>query len=133
MAAKLTWSATSSAKASSAGPARATARCRSTGWRGPRGKSARCLLDTELLRSYGLGPAATELLTCLALWEIRSLLSGGLRLRTACDLELDGDIQVRRGDLQLPQVADLSARIAELIAECGEEFPDGPLTVAWKG
>ena len=91
------------------------------------------VVDTELLRSYGLGPAATELLTCLALWEIRSLLSGGLRLRTACDLELDGDIQVRRGDLQLPQVADLSTRIAELIAECGEEFADGPLTVAWKG
>ena len=41
------------------------------------------------MRGYGLGEAANRLLTALALYKITSLLHGGLRLRTACDLEID--------------------------------------------
>jgi len=54
-------------------------------------------LDLAQLRGYGLGPAATKLLTLVAVWELRALLDGPLRLRTACDLEVE-DVNVRRPD-----------------------------------
>jgi CRISPR-associated protein Csb1 len=46
-------------------------------------------LDLATMRGYGLGEAANRLLTALALYKITSLLHEGLRLRTACDLEID--------------------------------------------
>lgn len=48
-------------------------------------------LDLALLRGYRLGDEATQLLTALALFKIRRFLSTGLRLRTACDLAMDGE------------------------------------------
>jgi len=90
-------------------------------------------VDVELLRSYGLPPAATELLESVALWEIRTLLSRGLRLRTACDLEVVADAVVRSGS-PLPGADELAARIRELIGEAGDSLgAGGPITVAWKG
>jgi CRISPR-associated protein Csb1 len=44
-------------------------------------------LDLSLLRGYGLGIDATDLLITLALFKVHRFLSTGLRLRTACDLE----------------------------------------------
>lgn len=52
-------------------------------------------LDLAQLRGYGLSPGATELLTLLAVWDLRALLDGPLRLRTACDLEVES-VTVRR-------------------------------------
>jgi CRISPR-associated protein Csb1 len=90
-------------------------------------------VDVELLRSYGLPHPVTELLEALALWEIRGLLGGGIRLRTACDLDVVGDVQVRRGD-PLPSLDTLTARIAELLPQDGGAFgAGGPVTVAWSG
>ena len=65
-------------------------------------------VDVELLRSYGLPDDITELLTAIALWEIRSLLTGGLRLRTACDLDI---VEQPEG---LPELDELTDRIKEL-------------------
>ena len=84
-------------------------------------------VDVELLRSYGLSDQITELLTLIALWEIRSLLSRGLRLRTACDLE------VAEGPEGLPELDDLTGRIQALIAGNRDTLGDGALTVLWKG
>jgi CRISPR-associated protein Csb1 len=68
-------------------------------------------LDLAQLRGYGLGPDATRLLTLLAIWELRALLDGPLRLRTACDLEVE-DVAVRRPDgYELPAVTDLERAI----------------------
>jgi len=44
-------------------------------------------LDLDQIRGYGLDDNATRLLVVLALYKVRALLSGALRLRTACDLE----------------------------------------------
>lgn len=44
-------------------------------------------LDLDQIRGYGLDENATRLLVVLALYKVRALLSGALRLRTACDLE----------------------------------------------
>lgn len=88
------------------------------------------VIDTELLRSYGLPQPVTELLETLALWEIRNLLDGGLRLRTACDLEVLG-IASRNGSTLSPH-DELTSRLAELIPQGSDIFGDGsPLTVAW--
>lgn len=85
------------------------------------------VVDVELLRSYGLPQPVPELLETLALWEIRRLLDGGLRLRTACDLELDGPIVG-----ELAALNQLDARLAELIPQCRELFGAGePLTVEY--
>lgn len=95
--------------------------------------TASFVVDVELLRSYGLPPAATELLETLALWEIRSLLSGGLRLRTACDLDIDGAITTRRGSA-LPELSELDTRLRGAIAASAGALGDGkPITVHWTG
>jgi len=90
-------------------------------------------VDTELLRSYGLPEPVTELLETLALWEIRSLLGGGLRLRTACDLEVLGEATPRGGST-LPELDELTARLGELVPRGRDAFGDGAaLTVEWSG
>lgn len=72
------------------------------------------VVDLEQIRGYGLGDEAADLLIAIALWEIRSLLDKPLRLRTACDLELeDGQPTVASPeDWELPTTADLEAAIA---------------------
>ncbi|HXM54026.1 MAG TPA: type I-U CRISPR-associated RAMP protein Csb1/Cas7u, partial [Candidatus Dormibacteraeota bacterium] len=65
-------------------------------------------VDLVQLRSFGLGDDAERLLLTLALWEIRSVLDRALRLRTACDLEVSGDVKVTRPEgFALPSRSDL--------------------------
>ncbi len=89
------------------------------------------VVDVELMPSYGLPEPATDLLETLALWEIRSLLSGGLRLRTACDLEVDGEIVTRRGE-PLPALDELDGRLRAAIDASADYLGDGkPIQVEW--
>lgn len=75
-------------------------------------------IDLEQIRGYGLGDAETDLLSTLALWEVRSLLDRPLRLRTACDLEVES-IEVRKpAGFELP-AADL---LAQRIETAGVDF-----------
>ena len=91
------------------------------------------VVDCELLHSYGLPQPAADLLETLALWEVRALLSAGLRLRTACDLEMAGDVVARRGE-PLPTMDDLTARVRDLVTRSGDVLGDGkPITVLWSG
>lgn len=69
-------------------------------------------LDLAQLRGYGLDAEATQLLTLVAVWELRALLDGPLRLRTACDLEVE-NVSVRRPDAyELPDRDALEQAIA---------------------
>jgi CRISPR-associated protein Csb1 len=89
------------------------------------------VVDVELLRSYGLSKPATETLETLALWEIRHLLDAGLRLRTACDLDLVSPVTARRGP-ELPAADELTKTLHSLIAKSKDAFGDGePITVEW--
>lgn len=90
-------------------------------------------LDLALLRGYGLPDEANELLIALALFKIRRFLSTGLRLRTACDLEVTGQILVTRPDsFELPSESDLLQACSEGIAACGSLFAEPSITrVAW--
>jgi CRISPR-associated protein Csb1 len=83
-------------------------------------------VDHAQFRSYGLSESATALLTALADYEIGTLLDGGLRLRTACDLVVT-DVRGERPDTQ-----DAAVRIAKLAADCAAEL--GQVTeVVWSG
>lgn len=93
-------------------------------------------LDLALLRGYALGEDATDLLLALSLFKVRRFLSGGLRLRTACDLDLvDGVAVTRPEGFVLPDEASLAETIRKKIAACGKAklLADPPVTVvAWK-
>lgn len=79
-------------------------------------------LDLGQLRAYGLGEAATMLLTGLALFKVRAFLDGSLRLRTACDLDLI-DVQVRRpGGFLLPPKAEFETALPTLIGGASKLF-----------
>jgi CRISPR-associated protein Csb1 len=83
-------------------------------------------VDHAQFRSYGLSEPATALLEALADFEIASLLDGGLRLRTACDLT----VHEVRGER--PNAQDAAQQIAKLAADCGPEL--GPVAEAtWSG
>lgn len=94
---------------------------------------ASLVLDVDLIRSYHLGDAATELLTAIAEWEIASLFEGGFRPRTACDLQIKGDNGIRDRDGEsLASIPELEERIRKAIVSCGELLGDGqPLQVRW--
>ncbi len=89
-------------------------------------------IDLAQLRSYGLSQPATELLHALAQWEIRHLLDGGLRLRTACDLDPEATDPADRDDVSLPRAEELDDRVHTLASACGEELgDDGAIVVRW--
>lgn len=70
-------------------------------------------LDLAQLRGYRLGSEATTLLTVLALYKLRALVDGDLRLRTACDLEPENRrvIAVSPREFVLPDLAELSKEL----------------------
>jgi CRISPR-associated protein Csb1 len=77
-------------------------------------------LDLAQIRGYGLSKEATELLILLALYRVRKLLDSDLRLRTACDLEVDSDVamRVRPEGFILPSLKDLAADVPAAIDAC---------------
>ncbi|MBI4026455.1 MAG: type I-U CRISPR-associated protein Cas7 [Verrucomicrobia bacterium] len=77
-------------------------------------------LDLALLRGYGLGNDATALLITLALFKVRRFLATGLRLRTACDLEVGGELQVIRPGtgFTVPDESTLLTECRRLIEQC---------------
>lgn len=91
-------------------------------------------LDLALLRGYGLDENATKLLIALSLFKIRRFLSMGLRLRTACDLEIDGQLVVTRpGGFSVPDDSNLLRECKRLIAGCASLFANPAITdLEWK-
>jgi CRISPR-associated protein Csb1 len=75
-------------------------------------------LDLAQIRGYGLPQNAESLLILLALHRVRRLVDGDLRLRTACDLELDPaqEIQYRYGGFVLPPLGLLEEAMKAAIA-----------------
>lgn len=78
-------------------------------------------LDLATMRGYGLGEEANRLLVALALYKLLKVLDGGLRLRTACDLEAETINVTRPAGLTLDGLAltDLEEALPGLIAACG--------------
>jgi CRISPR-associated protein Csb1 len=86
-------------------------------------------VDLTLLRAYGLGDAANELLLLLCLFKIQQFLHEGLRLRTACDLAVQGAIQVTHPkDYSLPCLEDLKSALPRSIKAASKQFVQPPVT-----
>jgi CRISPR-associated protein Csb1 len=91
-------------------------------------------LDLALLRGHGLSDDATKLLIALSLFKVRRFLSTGLRLRTACDLEVVGDVTITRPNgFVISEENALLNECKRLIARCKSLFADPAVTeVEWK-
>lgn len=89
-------------------------------------------VDLAQIRGYGLGDAAERLLITLSLWKIRAFLDSTMRLRSACELELEiGDKSVdikRPTGFSLPSAADLSASLKTSIEKCKTLFANPTVT-----
>ena len=73
-------------------------------------------LDLAQIRGYRLGAEAETLLVALAFFKIHRLLRDGLRLRTACDLGVKGDLRVTRpSGFGLPTLEEVEKRLPALI------------------
>jgi CRISPR-associated protein Csb1 len=79
-------------------------------------------LDLALLRGYGLGPKALDLLITLSLFKVQRFLSTGLRLRTACDLDVVEMQVTRPSGFTLPDASALAESLPGRIAACKELF-----------
>ena len=92
-------------------------------------------LDLRQIRAFGLGDDVERLLILLALFKIRKFLVEGLRLRTACDLDVES-IRVTRPDgFALPGLDDLEAELPGLIRDVASKglFGENPvLTVTYR-
>lgn len=88
-------------------------------------------IDLAQIRSFRLGDAAEKLLFALALYKIQRFLRDGLRLRTACDLDVDqgaGGVTVTRPDgFQLPEIGALESMLPGLIKACEADFASPPV------
>ena len=86
-------------------------------------------LDLALIRGFGLGDAAENLLVALALFKIQKFLRDGLRLRTACDLELSGNLEVQRpAGFVMPKLTELEKDLPTLIKAAAKDFNNPPST-----
>jgi CRISPR-associated protein Csb1 len=88
-------------------------------------------LDLAQIRGYGLDPKVQKLLILLALYRVRKLFDGDLRLRTACDLEpVDRDnlTASRPNGFKLPLLTNLEAAVKSAIPECKDK-DEKPLMV----
>ena len=89
-------------------------------------------LDLAQIRAYGLGENAERFLVTLALWKVRKFLDTGLRLRTACDLAVAGDLEVTRpsNGFTVPPTPELETALPALIQACAADglFADPPIT-----
>jgi CRISPR-associated protein Csb1 len=88
-------------------------------------------LDLAQIHGFGLGGRVERLLMALALYKIRRFLEVGLRLRTACDLALNGLRVTRPEGFDVPGLGALEAELPRLISEVAAEggFADPPVTV----
>ena len=92
-------------------------------------------LDLKQIGAFGLGVDVERLLISLALFKTRRFLAVGLRLRTACDFDLDGITVTRPEGFDLPTLADLERELPGLIGtvRSSGHFKENPiLTVIYQ-
>lgn len=79
------------------------------------------VLDLALIRGFGLGDDVSELLIAISLFKVHRFLEEGLRLRTACDLELVGDLVVKKPSAySLPSLKEVEQALPGLIKKVAD-------------
>ena len=92
-------------------------------------------LDLRQIRAFGLGADVERLLIMLALFKIRKFLVEGLRLRTACDLDVESILVTRPDGFELPSLDSLEAKLPGSIQDVASKglFGENPvLTVTYR-
>lgn len=80
-------------------------------------------LDLALIRGFGLSADVEAMLITIALFKIQRLLRDGLRLRTACDLEIAGSLIVQRPEgFTVPPLDELEKVLPGLIKKAADGF-----------
>ncbi len=76
-------------------------------------------IDLAQIRGYGLGESVEHMLIWLALWKLRALLDGGLRLRTACDLKVATEAVTASNlsGFSLPSLPDITKELTASITK----------------
>lgn len=90
-------------------------------------------LDLAQLRGYGFGQPVFDMLVTLALYKIRAFLEGGLRLRTACDLECEALEVQRPNGFQVPTLDALAQALPGLIRAAAADAGFQSTTVVYAG
>ena len=86
-------------------------------------------IDLALIRGFGLPRSAQDLLVSLALLKVRRFLARDLRLRTACDLLMQGDLRIMApAGFAVPSETELLAHVQARIFDCKKLFADPPVT-----
>ncbi len=86
-------------------------------------------LDLALIRGYRLSEDATRFLIAVSLLKVRRFVDSSLRLRTACDLELNGTVRATSlADFELPPESELLAATQTGIKACSTLFANPPVT-----
>lgn len=77
-------------------------------------------VDLAQIRGYGLGQEVERLLIVLALYKLRALIGSGMRLRTACDLEVAASpvVATQPAGFALPSLDALTTALTHAIAAC---------------
>ena len=78
-------------------------------------------LDLRQIRAFGLGDTVERLLIAMALFKIRRFFVEGLRLRTACDLDVCEIVVMRPEHFDLPNLGDLESALPALIEAVGAQ------------
>lgn len=92
-------------------------------------------LDLRQIRSFGLGEEVEKLLIAFALFKIQKFLDEGLRLRTACDLDLVEHQVTRPEAFALPPLdalCDELPQLIEAVAQQGRFHEPRALTVTYQ-
>ena len=87
-------------------------------------------LDLAQIRGYGLGGQVEEMLILLALYKLRALTAEGIRLRTACDLEVRNQniVATVPQEWQLPTITDLKEDLRSAITICKSSMEELEVT-----
>jgi CRISPR-associated protein Csb1 len=88
-------------------------------------------LDLAQIRAFALGEAAEALLVSMALHKILRFLEVGLRLRTACDLEVADPIRVTRPEgWPMPSLGTVEQALPGVVSQVAGEglFAEPPVT-----
>jgi len=88
-------------------------------------------MDLAQVRAYGLKEPAENLLVSMALYKILRFLQEGLRLRTACDLQMaDGIVVSRPANWEMPSLDEVEKSLPKLVKKAAGQglFADPPVT-----
>jgi CRISPR-associated protein Csb1 len=88
------------------------------------------VLDLALIRGFGLGADVENLLIAISLFKIQRFLQEGIRLRTACDLEVVGELKLKRpAGFTLPTLTEIEAALPGLISAVKGQLAEPAKTV----